>query len=300
MLPIWYSDYKEFVEEGIQHTLDMYFENTWETDQWPLQDFEEAIRYSVQWWKKIRAILALEFYLLLSHKKLSDITVEDDIIKVCTALEMTHSWTLIQDDLPCMDNDTLRRWQPTVWSKYGEYQAVLASDVLHTYSYELLSSLKDSRQALNLIQTLSKALGYYWVASGQIEDLYYEEHPDKLNQEILLQIHRKKTGKLIKAAVKMWIIASWNTKYLKPLSAFGEKLWLAFQIKDDILDVEGSIEETGKSVWRWEEKGFVFFQWLEKSKKHLRNLLDSCLVISKDLQSEKLSFITEYVWNRVK
>lgn len=299
MLPNWYWDYKTFIEKGIEHSLDELFKNNKNSSK-PMKDFEEIVRYSVQWWKKIRWILALEFYLLLSHKSLSDITLWDNIVKICSAIEMSHAWTLLQDDLPCMDNDTLRRGKATVWSKYWEHQAVLASDVLQTFSYELLSSIKNKTIALDSIQTLSKAIWYYWVASGQIEDLYYEENPLELNQEKLLGIHKKKTGKLIKASVKMWIIASWNTKYLKPLSAFGEKLWLAFQIKDDILDVEGNIEDMGKSVGRGEEKGFVFFEWLEKSKKQLTKLIDSCLLISKDLQSEKLSFITEYVWSRVK
>ncbi len=299
MLPPWYSDYKNFIEKWIEHTLNEHFKNN-ESVSEPVKHFEEIIRYSVQWWKKMRGILLLEFYLLLSKQELSIIGIDHDIVKICTAIELTHSWTLLQDDLPCMDNDVLRRGHSTVWSKYWEYQAILASDVLHTLSYELLSDLKDPQQSVQLIQVLTQALGYYWVASGQIEDLYYEQHSTELNQEILLQIHTKKTAQLIKAAVKMWIIASGNTKSVTSLSAFWEKLWLAFQIKDDILDVEGSVAETGKSVGRGEEKGFVFFQWLQKSKEYLKSLLDSCLEISKDLDSEKLHFITEYVGSRVK
>ena len=299
MLPAWYWEYKKFIETSISYTLDNHFSNNSDVSK-PVKDFEEIIRYSVEWGKKMRGMLLLEFYLLLSGKKLSDISMGDDIVKICTAIELTHSWTLLQDDLPCMDNDTLRRGRETVWSKYGEYQAILASDALQTFSYELLSDISNPQQSVDLITVLTQALWYYGVVSGQIEDLYYEHNSTELNQEILLQIHKKKTGKLIKAAVKMWIIASGKTQYLKPLSAFGEKLWLAFQIKDDILDVEGSVEETWKSVWRWEEKGFVFFQWLEKSKKELEKLLMSCLNISQDLKSEKLKFITEYVGNRVK
>jgi geranylgeranyl diphosphate synthase type II len=153
-----------------------------------------------------------------------------------------------------------------------------------------------------MIKTISKATGFYGMIWGQIEDLYFEENPSELNREQLLSLHRKKTGKLIKASVKMWIIMSWNTKYLKPFSAFWEKLGLAFQIKDDILDVEGTKEETGKSVWEWdnEKKWFIFFEWLKKSKQKLKDLVKSCLEISKVLKSEKLEFITEYVWNRTK
>jgi geranylgeranyl diphosphate synthase type II len=153
-----------------------------------------------------------------------------------------------------------------------------------------------------MVKILSKATWFYWMIWGQVEDLYYEEKNTELTQDKLLALHRKKTGKLIKASVKMWIIMSWNTKYLKPFSAFWEKLGLAFQIKDDILDVEWTAEETGKSVWEWnnEKKWFIFFEWLKKSKQKLKDLVKSCLEISKTLKSEKLEFITEYVGNRKK
>ncbi len=297
MLPNWYTKYKDFIEGCIQQELDSYFEKNNRNSQ-ALQDFEEVIRYSLQGGKKIRAILALEFYLLLSHKKLKDIDKNDDIVKVCLAIEMTHSWTLLQDDLPCMDNDTLRRWQSTVWHKFGEYKAVLASDILQTHAFELLSTVSCPSKAISLIKTLSKSSGFYWVIGGQVEDIYFEKNPLELTQAKLLSVHRKKTAKLIKASVKMGIICSWNTKYLKPFSAFWEKLGLAFQIKDDIMDVEGSIEEVWKSVWRGEQKWFVFFEGLKKSKKKLKELLDSCLKISKTLESEKLQFVTEYVGKR--
>lgn len=301
MLPNWYKKYKNFIEDNIENYLDKYFEKNKKNSN-ALQNFEEVVRYSVKWGKKIRAILALEFYLLLSHKKLENLDKNSDILKVCLALEFVHAYSLLQDDMPCMDNDVLRRGQPTVWSKYWEYNAMLASDVLNTLSYEILSEIKNKNIAIQMTKILSKATGFYWMIWGQIEDLYFEENPEELNQKRLLSLHKKKTGKLIKASVKMWIIMSWNTKYLKPFSAFWEKLWLAFQIKDDILDVEGTSKETGKSVWEWiyEKKWFIFFEWLKKSKQKLRDLINSCLEISKVLKSEKLEFITEYVGNRKK
>ena len=301
MLPSWYKKYKKFIEENIEIYLDKYFEKNHKNSE-ALQKFEEIIRYSVKWGKKIRAILALEFYLILSNKKLEDLDEEFDILKVCLALEFVHAYSLLQDDMPCMDNDVLRRGQPTVWSKYGEYNAMLASDVLNTISYEILSEIKDKNIALQMIQILAKSTWFYWMIWWQIEDLYFEENSNELTQEKLLNLHRKKTGKLIKSSVKMWIIMSWNTKYLKPFSAFWEKLWLAFQIKDDILDVEWTTIETGKSVGEWnnEKKWFIFFEWLKKSKQKLKDLINSCLEISKILKSEKLEFITEYIWNRKK
>jgi len=301
MLPTWYKKYKNYIEENIEIYLNKYFEENHKNST-ALQKFEEVIRYSVLGWKKIRAILALEFYLILSHKKFEELDSNSDILKVCLALEFVHAYSLLQDDMPCMDNDVLRRGQPTVWSKYWEYNAMLASDVLNTLSYEILSEIKDKNIALQMTQILAKSTGFYGMIWGQIEDLYFEENSSELTQDKLLNLHRRKTGKLIKSSVKMWIIMSGNTKYLKPFSAFWEKLWLAFQIKDDILDVEWTSLETGKSVWEWnnEKKWFIFFEWLKKSKRKLKDLVKSCLKISKVLKSEKLEFITEYVGNRKK
>lgn len=301
MLPIWYKKYKNFIEENIEVYLNSYFEKN-KNNSLALQNFEEVVKYSVLWWKKIRAILALEFFLALKHEKFENLNKDSDILKVCLALEFVHAYSLLQDDMPCMDNDTLRRGQATVWSKYWEYNALLASDVLNTLSYEILSEIKDKNIATQMTQILSKATGFYWMIWWQIEDMYFEENLKELNQERLLSLHRKKTWKLIKASVKMWIIMSWNTKYLKPFSAFWEKLWLAFQIKDDMLDVEGTVLETWKSVWEWnnEKKWFIFFEWLKKSRLKLKDLINSCLEISKTLKSEKLEFITEYVGNRKK
>ncbi len=298
LLPSWYSKYKTFIESEIEIFLDSYFEKNKKTSI-ALKNFEEVVRYWVKWWKKIRAILALESYLVLAKKSLKDIKSSDDIVKICIALEFSHSWSLMQDDLPCMDNDTLRRWNPTVWSKFWEYQAVLASDILQTLTYEILSNLEDKSLALKSINILSKAMWFYWVIWWQMEDLHFEENSNEINQEILISIHRKKTAKLIKASVKLGIIASWKEKYLKPFSAFWEKLWLAYQIKDDILDVEWDSETTWKSVWSWEEKWFVFFVWLEKSKETLKDLLWNCKKIAKKMKSSKLEFITDYVWGRI-
>lgn len=299
MLPNWYWEYKNFIEEWITYNLDNHFDKKGNVSK-ALYDFEEVIRYSLKWWKKIRAILALEFYLLLSNKNINEIEVSDDIIKVCTSIELSHSWTLLQDDLPCMDNDTLRRWQPTVWAKFGEYQAVLWSDILQTLAYEIITELEDSKQALHIIKILTQAMWYYWVIWWQIEDLHYERNSKDLDKEILLAIHKKKTGILIKSSVEMWIVTANKSELINDFAVFWEKLWLAYQIKDDILDVEGSVQETGKSVWSWEEKGFVYFEWLEKSKQELQLLIEDCLSIAAELDSEKLTFITNYIWNRNK
>ncbi|MDQ7008758.1 MAG: polyprenyl synthetase family protein [Candidatus Gracilibacteria bacterium] len=299
MLPIWYKQYKNYIEENIEIYLNKYFEKN-NNNSNALKNFEEVIRYSVLGGKKIRAILALEFYLILTNKKLEELDSSSDIIKVCLSLEFIHTYSLLQDDMPCMDNDILRRGKPTVWSKYGEYNAMLASDVLNTLSYEILSEIEDKDIAIEMTKTLSKSTGFYGMIGGQIEDLYFEENPELLTKQDLLSLHRKKTGKLITSSVQMGIIMSGNTKHLNTFSSFGEKLGLAFQIKDDILDVEGTVAETGKSVGQGnnEKKGFIFFEGLQKSKQSLNNLITSCSEISKPLKSDKLEFIIDYVGSR--
>jgi len=115
MLPTWYNEYRNFI------------------DSIACDEFKDAIKYSVKWWKKLRAILALEFYLVLQNKSLSEVMGEidfknntiPDILRLCLAIEFVHAYSLVHDDLPCMDNDILRRWQATVWKKYWEYHSKL-------------------------------------------------------------------------------------------------------------------------------------------------------------------------------
>lgn len=297
ILPFWYNQYKELIENSIENYLDEYFLRF--PNSKPCNDFKEVIKYSVKWWKKIRAILALELFLLIKFKDIAEIKKDDDILKVCIAIEFIHAFSLIHDDLPCMDNDELRRWQLTVWKKYWEYNAVLAWDLLNTLCFEVLSEIKDDNKAKKVISEISKAIWFYWMVWWQIDDLYFETKASELNQSKLIELHNKKTWALIKASIKSGIIIAWKEKYLETFEKFWEKLGLAFQIKDDILDVEWTKEETGKSVW-WEEKWFVYFNWLKKSKEKLKDLINFCLQIAKESKSEKLEFLTKHIWERVK
>lgn len=303
MLPIWYWKYKDFIENSINQYLDNYLKDntpwkksSWGTNPW-LERFKDAIFYAIWWWKKLRAILALEFYLILSWKSLEKIKYDDDIMKFCLAVELIHAYSLVHDDLPCMDNDELRRWQSTVWKKYSEYEAILIWDLLNTISFEILSEISDSELWMKLIKMLSNSVWFHWMVWGQVDDMYFEKNNDKLTLDSLLLLHYKKTWALIKASILGWVILSKDIKLIDRFKNFWEKIWLAFQVKDDLLDIEWNSEETGKSVW-WEKKGFVYFKWVEATKLKLKNLINDSLELITDLKSEKLNFIVHYIQDR--
>ncbi len=298
MLPEWYNIYKQKVETSIQEYLQKYLEDYKNPTQ-AIRDFQETLAYSMMWGKRLRAILAIEFYLTLTGKKIEDITLKDDILKYAIALEVIHSFSLIHDDLPCMDNDEYRRGQLTVWKKYGEYQAVLAGDTLNTLAFEIISSFSDAQACQKVTKILASSVWIYGMAWGQIEDLFYERTKEEVTEEILKGLHFKKTGQVIIASILWALVIAKREDLCEKYQSFWEKLWLAFQIKDDILDVEGSFEETGKSVW-WEVKGFVYILWLEKSKNQLDTLIKDCINDVASLQSEKLDFIVHYVQHRTK
>ena len=295
-LPSWYSNYKNLIELSIDKYLDTYLALPMNQ---PLEDFKQVVKYSFRWGKKLRAILALEFYITLTWKQFQDIRFDDDIMKVCIAIEAIHAYSLCHDDLPCMDNDELRRWEPTVWKKYGEYNAVLVGDLLNSLCFEIISDIKDPISSQKISKLLSHWVGYYGMIWGQIEDLFYENSIWDLNAEILSWLHGKKTGKLIEASILSWVILSWEISNIDIYGDFGKKLGLAFQVKDDLLDVEWTPEETGKSVWG-EEKWFVYLLWVDTTKKILHDMISECYSISQKLWSKKIDFIVEYVKNRKK
>lgn len=295
-LPSWYSDYKALIESSIDKYIDTYLALPMST---PLEEFKQVIKYSFRWGKKLRAILALEFYLSLSGKDIKSIRFEDDIIKVCIAIEAIHAYSLLHDDLPCMDNDELRRWELTVWKKYWEYNAVLVGDLLNCLCFEIISDIKDPIKSKKISKLLSHGMGYYGMIGWQVEDLFYEENIRDLDVHTLSELHAKKTGKLIEASILSGVILSWEISNIDIYWDFGKKLGLAFQVKDDLLDAEGTPEETGKSVW-WEQKWFVYLLGLDTTKKILHDMISECYKISQNLGSNKIDFIVEYVETRKK
>lgn len=295
-LPKWYQEYKYFVEEAIDIYLKLYLAIPGSK---PTEEFKEVIHYALKWWKKLRSILALEFYLTLTEKTLEELSYTDDIVKLCIAIEVMHAFSLIHDDLPCMDNDELRRGEPTVWKKFGEYTATLAGDMLSCLTFEIISEMKDPYIVKLISKHISHSVWFYGMVWGQVEDMYFEKHISDLDYQTLLSLHGKKTGKLIEAAIICGCILSEETANLENYWKFAQKLGLAFQIKDDILDVEGTPEETGKSVWG-EEKGFVYLLWMEESKAILHREIQDCKDIISALPSEKIHYLVDFIASRKK
>lgn len=167
---------------------------------------------------------------------------------VALAIEVLHTYSLVHDDLPCMDNAELRRGNPTLHVKYDEVSAVLAGDGLNTYAFYLLSRAPFSSDVrIALVEELALSGGFSGMIVGQALDCYFEKHP--LKQDELEFLHLHKTGKLIASSLKMGAICVCADKKLKDtLFSFGLKAGLLFQINDDILDVTQSNQEAGKST----------------------------------------------------
>lgn len=178
-------------------------------------------------------------------------------LHTAAAIEMIHTYSLIHDDLPCMDDDDLRRGKPTNHKVFGEAIATLAGDALLTYSFQLIADIPekwaDPGTKLALIRELSIAAGAEGMVGGQVADM--EGEGKKLAMEELEYIHIHKTGKLLKYSVLAGaMLANANEKEMELFGTFAHHLGLAFQIRDDILDLEGEEEKLGKRVGSDDEK----------------------------------------------
>ena len=192
--------------------------------------------------KRLRPILALEFCRMCGEKP-------EKALPFGAAVEMIHTYSLIHDDLPCMDNDDYRRGRLTNHKIYGEGMAVLAGDALLTdaFSVATRAELKDPGQIGSAIAILSECAGSLGMIGGQVLDIMSEERA--CTQQEVLDIQSRKTGKLIIAPCVLGVIAGGGTEDQKEAAArFAALLGLAFQIRDDILDVIGSQQELGKAV----------------------------------------------------
>ena len=179
-----------------------------------------------------------------------------NLIKIGAALECIHAYSLIHDDLPCMDDDELRRGKLTTHKKFGESTAILAGNSLLTLGFEIISSnqLKSSNKNKNiLINMISKCTGHLGVAGGQFLDLNYEKK--KVSKSKIIDMQRKKTGMLFQFCCLAPIILSEKTKYFKKFSNLGLDIGLLFQIADDIIDYRGNSKNAGKKTQKDKKKG---------------------------------------------
>ena len=209
-----------------------------------------------------RVVEAMHYSLMAGGKRLRPILClagaeavggdPGEALPVACALEMIHTYSLIHDDLPAMDDDDLRRGRPTCHKQYDEATAILAGDGLLTEAFRLMAEAAVSREErrevfLEIIQLIGQAAGYMGMVGGQMLDLLAEGRRVTLKE--LELIHRMKTGALLTAAVRAGgLVGGGSRQEITALTAYGEKFGLAFQITDDILNVEGDSAEMGKAV----------------------------------------------------
>jgi geranylgeranyl diphosphate synthase type II len=203
-----------------------------------------AMRYSLfAGGKRIRPLLAIA-----TAEAISDAPA--GIESCACSLELIHTYSLIHDDLPALDNDDLRRGRPTCHKVFGDAMAILAGDALLTLAFEVLAKLEnvDAGRRIELVRELATASGTVGgMIGGQVNDIEGEGQPPTAG--LLESIHRAKTGALLRASVRMGAIyAGADTDQLAALTSFGEHIGLAFQIVDDVLDVEQSSEALGKTA----------------------------------------------------
>ena len=199
----------------------------------------EAMRYSVlNGGKRLRPILV---YL---SSELGEAN-HDSIDTLAGSIELIHCYSLIHDDLPSMDDDDLRRGNPTTHKKYDEATAILAGDALQPLAFEFISNLDTSdSNKITIVNCLANACGYSGMVGGQIKDIHSKEINTVQDLDIM---HSQKTGRLIQASLETsGILSGLDQKYIEALSKYGEKIGLAFQIQDDIIDIESPPSISGK------------------------------------------------------
>lgn len=224
--------------------------------------------------KRIRPILFMLVYFMYKGE-------DKEIIDMAAAIEMIHTYSLIHDDLPCMDNDDLRRGKPTNHKVYGENIAVLAGDALLNEAMILLMdfSIKHGKDALVAAREIAYAAGADGMIGGQVVDIINEGK--RISKEELNYMHLKKTGELIRTSIVAGaILAEANKSEIDLLNKFGMNLGLAFQIKDDILDVTGDVEKLGKNTLADVNKSnFITMYGLEECKVMCEDLTAECITI---------------------
>ena len=265
-------------------------------------DLLEAMRYSLMaGGKRLRPILVL----LAAEACGAD---PRDAMPAACAVEMVHTYSLIHDDLPAMDDDDLRRGQPTSHVAFGEAMAILAGDALLTRAFEVLAAdLPDPVVAAECCRVLASAGGSDGMVGGQVADLAATDtSPESVDDplEILGAIHRRKTGRLLAASLELGAVVAGAEKQVREsLLDYGQQVGLAFQVADDLLDVEGDINRTGKTSGRDAHLGKWTYPALagnDTSRRLARNCIASACAAVEPLgeAGEPLKVLAEFVIER--
>ena len=296
MLRKYLEDKKKIVEGNLKELLGNY------ENKYP-EKLSEAMEYAVMnGGKRIRPIL---MYMICDLFEKNNCKSYDKIKEIAAALEFIHCYSLVHDDLPAMDNDDYRRGKLTVHKKYNEAIGVLVGDVLLTEAFGIIANSESlgAKNKIEIISKLSEYAGFFGMVGGQFVDM--ESENKKVEIDTLKYIHAHKTGKLLTAAIELPMIAlDVESEKREKMVEYSKLLGIAFQIKDDILDIEGNFEEIGKKSndTQNEKTTYPSIFGLEKSKKLLQEYLEKAKKIIEDgFEGNQLFLeLTDYFGNRKK
>ena len=296
MLREYLEEKKKIVEDSLIELLENY------RGKYP-EKLAEAMEYAVMnGGKRIRPIL---MYMICDLFEKNNSENYDKAKEIAIALEFIHCYSLVHDDLPAMDNDDYRRGKLTVHKKYNEAIGVLVGDVLLTEAFGIIANSKSlgDKNKVEIISKLSEYAGFFGMVGGQFVDM--ESENKKVEIDTLKYIHAHKTGKLLTAAIELPMIAlDVESEKREKMVEYSKLLGIAFQIKDDILDIEGNFEEIGKksndiendkttypSIFGLEESKRLLQEYLERAKK----------IIFDEFEGNQLFLeLTDYFGNRKK
>jgi geranylgeranyl diphosphate synthase type II len=265
----------------------------------PPATLHEAMRYSLlAGGKRIRPLLCMAGAEAVGGDPAA-------VLPTACALEMVHTFSLIHDDLPALDNDDLRRGMPTSHVQYGEAMAILAGDALHTLAFGTIAAHQQGtpEAVLCVVRMLADACGTAGMVGGQVDDIAYERRPD-VTPDILRSIHARKTGALLNASILSGALLSGATPAQEDaLRAFGDQVGVAFQIVDDVLDVVGDTAKLGKPAGSDEQLDKATYPklfGLEESKRLAREAADAALsaLSSFGPEAEPLRAFARYIVER--
>ncbi|HMA85561.1 MAG TPA: farnesyl diphosphate synthase [Desulfosalsimonadaceae bacterium] len=289
-LKSYLEDKRRQVNQWLTHYINQRFDNN--------RQLCQAMSYSLMaGGKRLRPILCLAAAEAVGQ------TDDPHVMTCACALEMIHTYSLVHDDLPAMDNDQLRRGQPTCHVQFDEATAILAGDALLTLAFEVLSELAvDHPMGGSAMQRISRAAGYQGMIEGQMRDL--EAESKTLDIDSLKQMHEFKTGALIEAAVVSGaLLAHAASAQIGALSDYAKSIGLAFQVTDDILNVEGDPDLMGKAAGtdlKRQKSTYPGLMGLGPSKAFARELVNNALqaIAHFDTKTQPLSALANYIIER--
>lgn len=260
----------------------------------------DAMAYSVEaGGKRIRPVLMREVYEMCGGTK------EDIILPFMAAIEMIHTYSLIHDDLPAMDNDEYRRGKLTTHKKYGEAMGILAGDALLNYAYETALQAfdkaveeKELRRIAEALKVLAGKAGIYGMVGGQVVDV--EKDGDFVDEDMLMYVYVNKTSALLESCFMIGgILAGCSREQVELLEKSARNLGVAFQIQDDILDVVGDAKTLGKPVGsdaRNEKTTYVSMYGLEEARKKVSEYTEESIVLLQNFDGEKTFLMELMTW----